>query len=86
VASIGTVFNRFIPKFLGYGVMTRNAVSAWEYFQIPPKRVVEFGTQVECRSSLPFGPEQPSAGMIKTDLLAHGALEHRAAARPTVRS
>jgi K+ transporter len=47
VASIGTVFNRFIPKFWGYGVMTRNAVSAWEYFQIPPKRVVEFGTQVE---------------------------------------
>jgi K+ transporter len=47
VASIGAVFNRFIPKFWGYGVMTRNAVSAWEYFQIPPKRVVEFGTQVE---------------------------------------
>jgi KUP system potassium uptake protein len=27
--------------------MTRNAVSASEYFQIPPKRVVELGTQVE---------------------------------------
>ena len=30
-----------------YAFMTRNAVSAWEYFQIPPKRVVELGTQVE---------------------------------------
>jgi KUP system potassium uptake protein len=27
--------------------MTRNTVSASEYFQIPPKRVVELGTQVE---------------------------------------
>jgi KUP system potassium uptake protein len=27
--------------------MTRNAVSASDYFQIPPKRVVELGTQVE---------------------------------------
>ena len=27
--------------------MTRNAVSASEYFQIPPRRVVELGTQVE---------------------------------------
>jgi KUP system potassium uptake protein len=27
--------------------MTRNAVSASEYFRIPPKRVVELGTQVE---------------------------------------
>ncbi|MBV9375580.1 MAG: KUP/HAK/KT family potassium transporter, partial [Alphaproteobacteria bacterium] len=30
-----------------YAFMTRNAVSAWEYFQIPPKKVVELGTQVE---------------------------------------
>ena len=30
-----------------YGFMTRNAVSASSYFQIPPKRVVELGTQVE---------------------------------------
>lgn len=30
-----------------YAFMTRNAVSAAEYFQIPPKRVVELGTQVE---------------------------------------
>jgi KUP system potassium uptake protein len=30
-----------------YALMTRNAVSAWEYFQIPPKRVVELGTQIE---------------------------------------
>ena len=30
-----------------YVVMTRNAVSAASYFQIPPKRVVELGTQVE---------------------------------------
>ena len=30
-----------------YAFMTRNAVSAWEYFQIPPRRVVELGTQVE---------------------------------------
>ncbi len=30
-----------------YAFMTRNAVSASEYFQIPPKRVVELGTQVE---------------------------------------
>jgi KUP system potassium uptake protein len=30
-----------------YAFMTRNAVSAWQYFQIPPKRVVELGTQVE---------------------------------------
>ncbi len=30
-----------------YAVMTRNAVSAAAYFQIPPKRVVELGTQVE---------------------------------------
>ena len=30
-----------------YAFMTRNAVSAWEYFQIPPKRVVELGTQIE---------------------------------------
>jgi KUP system potassium uptake protein len=28
-------------------VMTRNAVRASDYFQIPPKRVVELGTQVE---------------------------------------
>ena len=27
--------------------LTRNAVSASDYFQIPPKRVVELGTQVE---------------------------------------
>jgi KUP system potassium uptake protein len=27
--------------------MTRNAVSASDYFQIPPRRVVELGTQVE---------------------------------------
>ena len=30
-----------------YVVLTRNAVSAAAYFQIPPKRVVELGTQVE---------------------------------------
>ena len=30
-----------------YAFMTRNAVSASEYFQIPPKRVVELGTQIE---------------------------------------
>jgi len=30
-----------------YAFMTRNAVAAWDYFQIPPKRVVELGTQVE---------------------------------------
>ena len=30
-----------------YAFMTRNAVSAADYFQIPPKRVVELGTQVE---------------------------------------
>jgi KUP system potassium uptake protein len=30
-----------------YAFMTRNAVSAWDYFQIPPKRVVELGTQIE---------------------------------------
>ncbi len=30
-----------------YSFMTRNAVSASSYFQIPPKRVVELGTQVE---------------------------------------
>lgn len=30
-----------------YAFMTRNAVSASAYFQIPPKRVVELGTQVE---------------------------------------
>jgi KUP system potassium uptake protein len=30
-----------------FAFMTRNAVSASDYFQIPPKRVVELGTQVE---------------------------------------
>ena len=30
-----------------YAFLTRNAVAAWEYFQIPPGRVVELGTQVE---------------------------------------
>ncbi len=30
-----------------YAFMTRNAVSASSYFRIPPKRVVELGTQVE---------------------------------------
>ena len=30
-----------------FAFMTRNAVSASNYFQIPPKRVVELGTQVE---------------------------------------
>jgi KUP system potassium uptake protein len=30
-----------------FAFMTRNAVSAADYFQIPPKRVVELGTQVE---------------------------------------
>jgi KUP system potassium uptake protein len=34
--------------------MTRNAVSASEYFQIPPRRVVELGTQVELKT--PFAP------------------------------
>jgi K+ transporter len=31
-----------------YTFMTRNAVSASDYFQIPPKRVVELGTQWSC--------------------------------------
>jgi KUP system potassium uptake protein len=30
-----------------YAFMTRNAVAAWDFFQIPPKRVIEVGTQVE---------------------------------------
>jgi KUP system potassium uptake protein len=30
-----------------FGVMSRNAISATEYFGIPPNRVVELGTQVE---------------------------------------
>ncbi len=30
-----------------YAFMTRNAVTASEYFQIPPNRVIELGTQVE---------------------------------------
>jgi KUP system potassium uptake protein len=30
-----------------YAFMTRNAVAAWDYFRIPPKRVIELGTQVE---------------------------------------
>jgi KUP system potassium uptake protein len=30
-----------------FAFMARNAVSAADYFQIPPKRVVELGTQVE---------------------------------------
>ncbi|MBV9813378.1 MAG: potassium transporter Kup [Acetobacteraceae bacterium] len=30
-----------------FGFMTRNAVSATDYFALPPKRVVELGTQVE---------------------------------------
>jgi KUP system potassium uptake protein len=30
-----------------FAFMTRNAVSAADYFEIPPKRVVELGTQVE---------------------------------------
>jgi Homeodomain-like domain len=30
-----------------YAFMGRNAVGASDYFQIPPKRVVELGTQVE---------------------------------------
>jgi KUP system potassium uptake protein len=30
-----------------YAFMTRNAVSAPDYYQIPPKRVIELGTQVE---------------------------------------
>jgi KUP system potassium uptake protein len=30
-----------------YAFMTRNAVSASDYFQIPPKRVIELGTRVE---------------------------------------
>jgi KUP system potassium uptake protein len=30
-----------------FAFMTRNAVSATDYFQIPPKRVVELGTQIE---------------------------------------
>ncbi len=30
-----------------YGFMTRNAVSASDYFRIPSKRVIELGTQVE---------------------------------------
>jgi KUP system potassium uptake protein len=30
-----------------YAFMTRNSVAAWDYFQIPPKRVIELGTQVE---------------------------------------
>jgi KUP system potassium uptake protein len=30
-----------------FGVMSRNAQSATEYFQIPPNRVVELGAQIE---------------------------------------
>ena len=30
-----------------FAFMTRNAVGASDYFAIPPKRVVELGTQVE---------------------------------------
>ena len=30
-----------------YGFMTRNAVSAPDYFRIPPPRVVELGTRIE---------------------------------------
>jgi KUP system potassium uptake protein len=30
-----------------FAFMTRNAVSASDYFQLPPKRVIELGTQVE---------------------------------------
>ena len=30
-----------------YAFMTRNAVAAWDYFQIPPRQVVELGTQIE---------------------------------------
>ena len=30
-----------------FGIMSRNARSATEYFQLPPNRVVELGTQIE---------------------------------------
>jgi KUP system potassium uptake protein len=30
-----------------FAFMTRNAVSASDYFHLPPKRVIELGTQVE---------------------------------------
>jgi KUP system potassium uptake protein len=30
-----------------FAVMARNARSATEYFQLPPNRVVELGTQIE---------------------------------------
>jgi hypothetical protein len=47
VASIGTVFNRFIPKFWGYGVMTRNAVNhRSDAFQPESAKVAAFHTGV----------------------------------------
>ena len=30
-----------------FGIMTRNALSATEFFAIPPNRVLELGTQIE---------------------------------------
>jgi KUP system potassium uptake protein len=30
-----------------FAVMSRNARSATQYFQLPPNRVVELGTQIE---------------------------------------
>ena len=39
-----------------YPFMTRNAVAAWDYFQIPPQRAIELGTQV--RQTREPGPAQ----------------------------
>jgi hypothetical protein len=36
--------------------MTRNAVGAWDYFQIPPKRAVELGTRSSCDAYPGRGP------------------------------
>jgi K+ transporter len=44
LTALNTVFH---VSSVTHGLMGRNAVSASDYFQIPPKRVVELGTQVE---------------------------------------
>jgi hypothetical protein len=55
--------------------MTRNAVGAWDYFQIPPKRAVELGTRSSCDA-------YPGCGPLLSE---HAQLEQRAA-RPAPRS
>jgi hypothetical protein len=47
-----------------YAFMTRNAVSAWQYFQIPPKGWSNSDTGRALKQII--GPEKPSPG-IKTD-------------------